>query len=272
MQRIWMVSLLAVTGCGAIADFKSTVEGLTERFVIEGLYLGSAPFAEDIDLSATGFDEAKAVVFLADASQISEIDQAPLSGLEPELFAGSGGVVLEEGVAGKYSLSGEDGLVYGDNQAVTLEVTYGEELRAAEVYAPAAADLDAVPTLHAAGASMTVDLSGQGFTAALVVVMDADSSEVTHSNEPQDIEALYELTHPDGIGLGDEEDTDDTVIVEIPSEAFPEEGIYVIGIAGLETSGPDDLSGINTALSTFVAGKFRFVKVCTDDYAKLCAG
>jgi hypothetical protein len=125
---------------------------------------------------------------------------------------------------------------------------------------------------HAAGTPLSVDLTGQGYNAALAVVIEAESGEVTWSNQPADIAGLYEMTHPNGILIGGEEDFSENheIIVEIPAEAFADEGYYIIGVAGMVVSNSSSFENVNTALSTVIAGKLRFTDVCTDDFAMLC--
>lgn len=272
-RTLFMLAGLGLTlgGCGKLEDIKNTVEGLTERFVIEGIYLGVAEYDGELDLEAVGFGGARVVGYLADAAQISEIDQAPITGVDLRLLSDvSGGSDLIEDGAGKYSLTHDEGLTYSDGEYAVLSTSYEGEDRKAGVVSPPAPDLSGVSLIHTAGDPMVIDLSGQGYDTALVVVIETDSAQTTYSNEPQGIQELYEMTHPDGISFTEDEDTDDTLFVEVPERGFAQEGVYVLGIAGLVTSGADDMEGVNTALSTLVAGKFRFVTVCTTEFEQLC--
>jgi hypothetical protein len=119
------------------------------------------------------------------------------------------------------------------------------------VTAPPPPDAD-LPTAHSAGQPLSVDLAGQGFDSVLVVVLDAASLELSYSNEPADIQELYEFGHG---GTGDS--------VEIPGDAFPGDSLYAVGVAGLVTADAADLDEVNTALSSMLAGKFRFYPVQT---------
>lgn len=276
MRRMWMVGgVLGVAGCTTldkIQDIQEQIEGYTERFVVMGTYLGVAPFDADIDLSEAGFSGAKAAIFLADAAQYNEIENAPVTGLQPLLrSAGNGALTMVEEENGKYVISGDDGLVYSDAEQTSVVVTYLEEERQISVFAPQAPDLSAVPEIHTAGAGMTIDLSEQGFDNALVVVIDAESGEITYSNEPEGIEALYEMAHGEGGALSDDETTEpEPLVVVIPERAFAEESIYAIGVAGLVVGETEDMVGINTALSSIIAGQFQFVKMCTEKFEPIC--
>lgn len=265
-----LLSAMTFTGCGKLSEIQDVVEGVSERFVVSGIYLGVEQ-PDDIDLSKTAFSGARITAYLADASQINEIEDAPISGTAVMLMSpGNGGIVpMNDSGLGKYELSAEDGLEYVSGEEISLTSTYGDTDRAISVDVPPAANLDIDPD-HAAGFPMVIDLSGQGFDAALAVVMDVETGEITWSNEPDDISALYDMTHPDGFIVGESEDTDDTILIEIPGEAFASESYYIVGVAGMNVSNTAGFENINTALSTMMAGKLRFADVCTDDFALLC--
>ena len=186
------------------------------------------------------------------------------------MSAGNGGSMpMVDSGGGKYELTADDGLEYVSGEEISLTSTYGDLDRALSVDVPPAANLDISPE-HSTGTPMAIDLSGQGFDTALAIVMDVETGEITWSNEPQDISELYDMTHPDGLSLGEADDTDDTLIIEVPAKAFAAESYYLVGVAGMVVSSPDSFDNVNTALSTVMAGKIRFADVCTDDFAVLC--
>jgi len=269
---VFLASVGGLSGCQQLAALHETVEGFTERFVVEGIYLGIED-PEGVDLSGTAFSGARLTAFLADASQISEIEQAPIENTALILMSpGNGGSVPMIDVGGgKYELSSEEGLEYVSDEEITLTSGYGDRERNISVEVPVAPSLS-VNSDHAASTPITVDLSGQGFDAALAVVIEVQTGVVTWSNEPADIAGLYEMTHPNGFLIGSEEDLseDDELTVEIPAEAFANEGYYILGVAGMVVSNSSSFENVNTALSTVMAGKLRFTDVCTDDYAMLC--
>jgi hypothetical protein len=270
-EAVILLGTIGLAGCDKLIEIQDTVEGITERFVVEGIYLGVEQ-PDDVDLSETAFAGARLTAFLADASQISEIEQAPIESTALILMSpGNGGSVpMVDAGGGKYELTRDDGLEYVSGEEISLTSTYGDMDRSISVDVPPAAALDIDPE-HSTGTPMAVDLSGQGFDAALAVVIDVETGEVTWSNEPGDISALYDMTHPDGIVLGGSETTsDDTLVIEIPAKAFPNESYYIVGVAGMVVSDPGTFENVNTALSTVMAGKLRFADVCTDDYALLC--
>jgi hypothetical protein len=269
---IFLAGVGVLSGCEKLTALQETVEGFTERFVVEGIYLG-VETPEGIDLSETEFNGARLTAFLADASQINEIEDAPIENTALLLMSpGNGGSIpmLDIG-GGKYELSTEDGLQYISGEEVTLSSGYNGQDRNISVEVPVAPTLS-INSEHAAGTPLSVDLIGQGYNVVLAVVIEAESGEVTWSNQPADIAGLYEMTHPNGILIGGDEDFSENneIIVEIPAEAFADEGYYIIGVAGMVVSNSSSFENVNTALSTVIAGKLRFTDVCTDDFAMLC--
>ena len=94
---------------------------------------------------------------------------------------------------------------------------------------------------------VSVDLTGQDYDGAFVVVVDQDGN-IVWDNRPEDIRGVYELTRGEPAGE-----------VAIPAEAFPQVGAYLVGVAGIRTTtGREDLEGMNTVLSTMMAGQLKF--------------
>jgi hypothetical protein len=269
-RALGIAALITMTGCDVIddvRDIRDQIDGYTERFVAQGIVLGVSPLDADIDLGGAGFHGAKAVMFLADATQIAELERAPISGAVPQLHSAiNGSLPLYDDGNGAYSLHHDEGLRYQPGEMVAVSIGYDGEARALAVRAPSPADLQEVESIHRAETAMVIDLSDQPFHTALVVVFEVESGEVTYSNEPDGIQALYEMTHGSGLQGSEPEG----VIVQIPEQAFKGEGVYAIGVAGITVGDEKHMDGVNIALSTMLAGTWRFAKVCTETYALAC--
>ena len=259
-----LLGLSALAGCQQISDIQETIDGATSRFVVEGVHLGVAPPEDEVvaaALEGSDFGEgARLTVFLADAADVTSIEDAPISGVDLRVLSDASGgalTVMEDG-PGEYGLGADDGLVYGDGEEVVLSTNFEGQERRLLVAAPVAPS-PGLDRSHAAGVPLLVDLSGRGYDAALVVVMDTASSAITFSNEPTDIQGLYDLSHGEG-----------EVSVEIPASALSEETVYAVGVAGIVNADTEDFENVNTVLSTFLAGKFTFSAVCTLPEAALC--
>ncbi len=263
--------LLTVLGCSTVEELQEAIvnlEGATESTIVEGLYLGVAELDFDgLALEDIGWEtDAQATIFLAKTIDLDQVEENLVSGAAVSLRSGTNGdLTMRDEDSGKYLLTSEDGLVYDAEEVSVAASAYGEQHRIG-VQAPVAPDLDPV-IYHSVGEELDIDLSGQGYALALAVVIHTESGEVTYSNEPQTIEEFYELGHPDGQLIeGAEQST-----IKLPSRAFRREGLYGVGIAGLQVSGVEDFENINTALSTLMAGEFRFVALCTASYDAYCA-
>ncbi len=194
-------------------------------------------------------------VFLADASNVDDMSNAPVEGATVRLKVGqSDAVELVKDGGGAYGGNSDDqGISYvvGSDASVNI-VLDGENSSVGRLLPDAPLISDQIDYGHAAGTPIQLDLSQQDFDSVLVVVVNTETQEVTWSNEPADIEAVYEFTHGDGQKR-----------LEIPAKAFASETIYAVGVAGMKTASTDDFDNMNTALSSFMVGQLRFVPTCT---------
>lgn len=247
--------LLPLVGCDYIEQGKDIFEGLTNPLVVQGMILGiEPPDSEDIDLSGSDYSEGTtALVFLADAANADELENAPVSGADVSLRGGNlGDEGLADMGAGAYALALDPGVVYADGAQWTVVVGLGSDTARAEVTLPAGANLT-IDEEHTQGAPLTVNLSSGGYDSALVVVIDGQNQEVTYSNEPSGIKEIYDFTHS----------TETVGVVEIPGTAFPDQSVYAVGIAGMNNTTSEDLENMNTALSSVMSGKMVFSAVST---------
>ena len=111
-----------------------------------------------------------------------------------------------------------------------------------------------MPSEHTPDTELVAPFTQGNFTYAIVVVIDSQSGELTYSTEPKTIKDVYDASR------GSEPVTQ----VTIPPRAFPAQSLYMVGIAGTSHSVREDvLSGMNTLLSSGMAGKMQFFPVST---------
>jgi hypothetical protein len=195
-----------------------------------------------------------ATVLLADATEIADIENAPILGAEPKIRVGdNGAVLLEDQEDGTYYGDGTFGLVYSPGDEATLTIRIDGVAHSAVVQMPREPDRLDVPLQHTANENMVLDFADYSYHQILIVVVDAETYEVTYSNEPETPQELYEFS----------QDRDIKTKFDIPSRAFNRETYYAVGVAGILLSSDDQLDEINTALSAFMAGKFYFYPVST---------
>lgn len=245
--------LLTLLACSLVDDLSDKVEGLTNPLVVEAMYVGVAPPDSDlVDLSGTEFDKGVlATALLADAASVDDLANAPVEGANVTLRTETNGeIALSDEGSGKYTATGDDGLAYTNGDSVVLAVSLEGEHRATIVAPPEiAAD---IPSQHTAGQPLAISAGDPNLATMFVVVADAESGRITYDNRPTSIEDVYHLTHGDG-----------ALSVEVPGSAFADQTVYLVGVAGMNLTPADGFTELNTALSAFLAGKFKFYPVST---------
>jgi hypothetical protein len=243
--------VLLAAGCG-IAD---KIEGLTNPLVAEALVLGiEEPSTKELDPGAAGLEPGVgATVFLADAKNVDDIEEAPVAGADVAYTDTSGSFAMEEDDGGEYrvtSVDEQDFEYVPDGQADIRATIDGKE-HAVIVQKPGAVELD-VPLQHTAGEPLTLDASGEDIDNLLVVVFRADTGEVVFSNRPQSVRDYYDLGHSTG-----------EVTVTIDGDALSAQTLYGVGAAGLVNGEESEFESVNTVLSAIMAGEMRFYPVTT---------
>ena len=110
------VALLAACDLGErIDDIQDDLGDITSTRVIEGILLGvEEPEIEELDLSDTEFASGASLnVFLADASDVADLENSELDGASVKVTSETmGSVALDAAGGGLYTVTGEDGLQY----------------------------------------------------------------------------------------------------------------------------------------------------------------
>lgn len=237
--RAGLLAIVFLGGCEIIDDGRDLIGDLTNPLVTQALVLGVTlpDDAPDVDLPPEYGEGAGATVFLADAASVADLENAPITGASITL---DGTAVTEIGEGGYGLQPGEKAYVQDGTWDLNVEI--GGDLATAAIDLPPAPQTD-LPESHQPNTALTVNITGQ-FDGAFVVVLD-DEGEVVYDNRPADIKGLYDLTRGEA-----------PTEVVIGAEAFPEVGVYLVGVAGIRTTtGREDLEGMNTLLSTMMAGQ-----------------
>jgi len=254
------IPLFALTlgGCAQLYDIRDTIEGYTHPLVASAMFLGiQEPDSEFIDLIDTEFESGAAVqAFLADATNVEDIENAPIAGGKVKVAIGQGDpLLLDEEEQGSYRITGGEGLYYEVGKETTMKILVDGEEGSITSRLPEAADieLDWVQPI----ADLVIDLSHHDFDTVLAVVVDMQDGEVLWTNEPSDISELYALTHA----------AEPIKRVVIPAAIFNREGVLAVGVAGMMVSDQESVDGMNIALSSYMTGQMVFAPVCTYDEA-----
>jgi hypothetical protein len=257
-------------GCDVLQEKIADIEELTNGFVAGGIYLGveeiESPF---FDLSETEFGKsANLTLYLAAADISNELSANPISRADVFFSAGTMSElpILESGETGAYVATSDNGLLYAEGETAVLDITHANVPHQLQIDVPFAPQFT-LPGSHTLGTNITIDLTGQEFYETLVVVIRADTGEITYEKRPTDVESLYEFAHPGGVLMSEE--IDFVTTVDIPAQAFPNNNIYVVSIAGIRSSDRDDMVDVNPLLSSFIAGKFHIEEFCVPSCEEL---
>ena len=240
--------VLLATACD-LEQAQDTLEGLTNPLVMEAIVIGvEPPEDERISLEGSGFDSTLATVFLADARSVNDLENAPVTTATVKV----NGTDLSHQGGGIYVV--ESGLTYVDNASwnVTAATGSGGGRAIGVAVLPPAPNVN-VPDQHDKNTPLDVALGGQGFDNALIVVLDTQSGNVTWSNEPEGIKETYDFIFPDA-GPG---------TITIPGDAFPDDSLYAVGVAGMVKADDATFENMNTVISGIITGKMKFAPVAT---------
>ncbi len=233
-------------GCGRIDDAAATLNPV----VVQGLYLGLdlpsslLSLANGDENNGTFAYSAICKVFLAYLSAGG--GDSPVDGADVRFDSrASGRIDLREESEGKYIGDATDGLEYVPGESAELKVQLDGGDGEVDGRTPDAPEEIELPESVAKGSRFQVHLPGGGYDNMIVALYHLDSGKVSWENLPTDFEGLYEFTRPD--------EAVDTVTV--PSEAVERSGSYVVGVAGMVIGEVEGFDGVNTALSTFMAGR-----------------
>jgi len=257
--------LVQLTGCDLIAkgkqsiqDVKDKIEGLTNPLVAEGVVMSFVPPESDlVTIENSPYTKGTiTTIGLADAKNAADLANAPVTGAAVTV-RGNVQIDAVENAAtpGLYSVDLGSELEYTANQTWNIDInpTDEDEVATVTINLPASIDTDLIPEEHTAGMPMEIDLTGDGYNSAIVIVLDGSTGNTTYSNEPKTVTDLYNFMTGD----------DELTTVDIPDSAFPNQTLYMVGIAGMVHTTTDDIENMNTALSKFMAGQMRFTVTST---------
>jgi len=236
-------------GCQLFQDLKEAVDDLTQPILMQVVYIGleEPDSSEGIDLERTKFSRGstvKAVVYDANLSSGTK----PASGAAVALVSDTyGSVGLAEDSPGSYAADGFDGLDYWPGDEIDVVADYGGGRHWIGMRSPDPASL-VISEEHSAGMGISIDLRGQGFDNAVIVVLDISGSGDVIWESP------FDLTQPRD---------SDNLMQTIPGDTFEEENLYVVGVVGLEAADEDDFHEVQVLGSGMLAGTMVMHPVST---------
>jgi hypothetical protein len=250
----WLCGLVAMSGCALVKDVTDTVQGVLEPIVAVGLVTAlDPPTSELVDLSELELGVGiGATVFLADARDVSDLAQAPVTGAELALAGCGASEALSEDADGTYTLV--PGNELDGCGAAVLELSRSDVDPG--LFAPFTLPDPpsfTLPERWTAGDDLVIPLAATDFDSGLVVVVDVQRGEVVFSNEPQGVRGYYDFL----MGTGELAD------LTVPGSTFEEDATYVIVVTGLRKVQNRDIDEANTLLTVLHGGRARAYALTT---------
>lgn len=259
MRARWCLLLLPLSSCALFDIVKDSVDGLTNSTFGLGIVTRvAAPESDLVDLSETDIQLGiGATVFLADAADVADIENAPISGRAVSVDACGETADLSEDASGAYLLVPGEAFSSCGNTSAVLQVLATDDATDDEVVLPVeipeAPDVT-VAEMWTAGEAMTLDLSGADVDQAIAMVIDLESGDITWSNQPDndDVMGWFDLLR------GNAPET-----IEIPGDAFPADAVLAVGLTVMQKTAGAELTGVNTVLSNASGALLTFFPVST---------
>jgi hypothetical protein len=251
----WALPLLA-TGCGSLfEDIRDDVNGLLNPTVAIGAFTRlDPPSSSAIDLETLGLEAGLAgTVFLADAKQVSDLENAPIRGAVLEVSGCGQTVVMEEDASGAYlilpgtpldSCPSDLTLTRTDNPDATTQIP---------LEFPAAPSWTLPETWRPGDPNIVIPVSASPFDSALALLADATTGDITYSNEPEDVMGYYEFL----TGTGARED------ITFTAAEMRVDTIMAAGLTGLVRVPNANMADVNTALSVVDVGRTKLYPIST---------
>jgi hypothetical protein len=240
------------TGCQLFQDLKDVVDDLTQPVLMQVIYVGlEEPDPMDgIDLAGTKLSVGSTInAYIYDANLTT--GALPATGAAVTLLSESlRSVGLAEDGKGAYSADGGDGLDYRALDDVEVVADYGGVRRRVGMRTPNPA-IVSIPEAHSAGVAISIDLRGQDFDNAVVLVLDL-SSEAGGTAWESEIDPT---TPKDANNLTQ----------TIPGSVFEDDHLYVVGVVGLKAADDADFEDVQVLGSGMMAGTMVLHPVSTID-------
>ena len=266
-MRSFTPFLFLLTGCDVLMQKFGELDSFSNSFIVDGIYMGTPVVESEVfTLPSSGFaSEAQISLHLSHASIEGDLSAIPIGRATISLTSDSlsSFVVPESEDGGAYLSTAQEGLPYPAGEYVTIDIEQENGMtHQIGIEAPIPPTFE-LPSSHGTSQSLSIDLSDQGYYESFVIVMRADTGEVTYQKLPSDIEEFYQYAHPnDTIAQSNVEYIQE---IEIPGSAFPTDNVYAIGVAGIQSSLQEDMIDVNTLVSSLLAGQFRFQEFCVPD-------
>jgi hypothetical protein len=249
-SMFFVVLPLLAAGCQLFDDLKDAVDELTQPVLMQVVYIGmeEPEDAGGLDLEGTEMDAGAtltAVIYDVDITTGGR----PGTGASVTLLSSHlSSVGLAEDGEGVYSADAGDGLDYRALDDVEVVADFAGVRRRIAMRTPVPATAN-ISEDHTSGVALSVDLRGQGFDNAVVILVDLT---------PGDVGTVWE-SEVDPTSPKDPENLTQT----IPGDSFEDGRIYVVGIVGLKAADESGFEELQALGSGMLAGTMVLFPVST---------
>ena len=256
-SAILIGALSLLNGCGFIDAVGEKIISLTTPVMMAGIVIGvDLPDDDRINdlLAESGIPMGTAItVVVANAAGADGLEDAVVRDAKVTIIENGTGffTIANEANTGFYVVSPEEGLDWTPGSKWTFNANFVDRLNPGmvDIKLPESAGAD-LPSTIELGEKIKLSLKGQNFEYAIAAVFDL-KGELVYDSRPTEIKEMIELiTRVDPV----EE-------LIIPKKAFPAEGLYLMGIAGIKETHDEDLTDLNSALSKFFYGRMKLAPI-----------
>jgi len=255
-RHAFLASSLAMflNGCAYIDAIGEKFISLTNPVAMSGLVIGIAP-PEDPEFQDI-LEQSEIV--LGTSVSLIVANAAGAADLESAVVRDATVTLLEEDVAirqekntGAYLVTPDQGLEWVPGTKWTFNVDLPDRPNPGKVQVKLTQPIRAeLPSMVSLGEKLVFNLKGQKFDYAVAAIFDLDGNLV-YDSKPTTVKQIVELLTR----------TEPVERLVIPKRAFAEEGLFLMGIAGLNETDDEDLTDLNSALSKFFYGQMKLLPV-----------
>jgi len=249
-----LTAALVLNGCAYIDAIGQKFISLTNPVAMSGLVIGIAPpededFIEILEASEIALGTSITLI-VANAAGASDLEDAVVRDAQVTILEEDFDV-RHERATGSYVVTPDEGLEWDPGAKWTFNVDLPDRPNPGQVEIKLSKPIRTeLPNTVNLGEKLVFNLKGQNFDYAVAAIFDLDG-QLVYDSQPTNVKQMVELITR----------TEPVEKLVIPKRAFPEEGLYLMGVAGLNETRDENLTDLNSALSKFFFGQMKLVPI-----------
>jgi hypothetical protein len=243
-----------LNGCAYIDAIGQKFISLTNPVAMSGLVIGIEPpedpeFQDILEQSEIVLGTSVSLI-VANAAGAADLESAVVRDAKVTILEEDVAIRLERNT-GAYMITPDQGLAWSPGTKWTFNVDLPDRPNPGKVEVKLTKPIRAnLPSTVSLGEKLVFNLKGQQFDYAVAAIFDLDG-QLVYDSKPTTVKQIVELLTR----------TEPVERLVIPKRAFPEEGLFLMGIAGLNETDDEDLTDLNSALSKFFFGQMKLLPV-----------